>query len=177
MRALICLLSLSLLSISTLSAQEVVRRPGCHCYTPEMIMMMEEHQLLDIYRHATPGRIPAGYYPGSMIRTPGSPFTVALAGSVKATAWQGKFFSAEGMTNKTFGVKTIKTPVEYGTSYVDGKPTIVLDYAMSTAIFAKAYRDEIREISPAVFLGIMHKREDTGTKISAWFVLDGRPKK
>jgi hypothetical protein len=76
------------------------------------------------------------------------------------------------MVNRQFGVPAIKAAVLDGQSWIDGKPTLTFDYE-GTSLICGSYRDEIREVSPGVFLGCMHKRQKDGcVKIATWFALD-----
>ncbi len=45
-----------------------------------------------------------------------------------------------------------------GPSWLDGKPAIVLEYPKGTPLFANMH-DEIREISPGLYLGTVFMRE------------------
>jgi len=51
-----------------------------------------------------------------------------------------------------FSLTFIVAKVYRDASWMDGKDTIVIDYS-KTSFFAKAIRDEIREIEPGVYLG------------------------
>jgi hypothetical protein len=75
--------------------------------------------------------------------------------------WQGKVFTRQDddnamLVNKiTFaGIKAIKARVYRGPSRLDGQECIVLDYSR-TSLVAKLIRDEIREVAPGVFLGLV----------------------
>jgi hypothetical protein len=149
-------------------------RPASPIYTPDELLRMSEPQLIAIYTAAEPGPFLSGYVPGTMIFKPGSKVTVPTAKLIRATAWQGKYFHEDKMTNRTFGLRAITTPVEMGTSYVDGRPSLVFDYATSRPFFVRRYRDEVRQVSPGVYLGIMHRRDQCGATIATWFALDGR---
>jgi hypothetical protein len=151
-----------------------LRTPPATCYTPDQLLRMSEPQLLALYTAAEPGPLLTGYAPGTMIFNPGSPLTVPTARVVHATAWQGKYFDDDQMTNRAFGLRAVTTPVEVGASYVDGRPSLVFDYAGSRPFFVRRYRDEVREVSPGVYLGIMHRRDHRGATIATWFALDGR---
>ena len=143
-------------------------------YTPGQLLRMSEPQLISLYLAAEPGPFLTGYIPGTMIFKPGSHLTVPTAKIMHATAWQGKYFDEKGMTNRTFGLRAVTTPVELGPSYMDGRPSLIFDYATSRPFFVRRYRDEVREVSPGVYLGIMHRRGHTGATIATWFALDGR---
>ena len=51
-----------------------------------------------------------------------------------------------------FSLTFIVAKVYRGNSWMDGRPTIVIDYS-KTSFFARLIRDEIREVEPGVYLG------------------------
>ena len=53
-----------------------------------------------------------------------------------------------------FGIKAVRAKVYKDPSWFDGKETIVLDYS-KTSLLARRVRDEIREVSPGVYLGLV----------------------
>jgi hypothetical protein len=109
-----------------------------------------------------------------VIFKPGSCITVPVARVMECTAWQGKYFPCEStMVNRQFGVPTVKANIYAGESWLDGGPSTVFDY-QDTSVICCRYRDEVREVSPGVCLGIMHRRGKDGPKIATWFALDAR---
>jgi len=117
-------------------------------------------ELEEIYSKAEPGEIPNGDSQGTAILA-GSMFAKLVALLVGVYAWQGKVFDlfcssgkAGILVNKitTFSMTFIVAKVYLDKSWLDGKDTIVIDY-YRTSFFAKAIRDEIREIEPGVYLG------------------------
>ena len=146
------------------------------CYSPEMLLKLPECELIELYKCSPPGTVPACYTPGLVIYKPGCLITAPVARVLKCTAWQGKYFpDCDTMVNRQFGVPTIKAAIYPGDSWLDGRPSLVFDYE-DTSLVCTRYRDEVREISPGVYLGIMHKRAKDGPKISTWFALDARGK-
>jgi hypothetical protein len=144
------------------------------CYTPKMLLKLPECELVNIYKCGVPTPVPCGYTPGLVIFKPGSLITAPTAYGLKATAWQGKYIPGDGtMVNRQFGVPSIKAAIEDGESYIDGGPTLVFDYE-DTSLICTRYRDEVRQVSPGVYLGVMHKRTKDGPKIATWFALDAR---
>ena len=71
-------------------------------------------------------------------------------------AWRGKVFDQESgdLLNivSPFGVKAIRALVYKNPSWIDQRECIVIDYS-KTSFVARLVRDEIREVSPGVFLG------------------------
>jgi hypothetical protein len=117
-------------------------------------------ELDQIYRNAEPGKIPEGDTQGTAILA-GSAFSKAVAAFARLFAWQGKVFDLFSsdhqsgiLVNKitSFSLTFIIAKVYRGQSWMDGKDTIVIDYS-KTSFFAKAIRDEIREVEPGVYLG------------------------
>lgn len=113
-----------------------------------------------IYRNANPGELPRGDTRGTAILT-GSLFSRMVAAFARLFAWQGKVFDifcpdgdAGILVNKItpFSLTFIVAKVYRGSSWLDGKETIIIDYS-STSFFAKTIRDEIREIEPGIYLG------------------------
>ncbi|MEQ1622752.1 MAG: hypothetical protein ABL919_15205 [Methylococcales bacterium] len=117
-------------------------------------------ELDEIYRNAEPGNIPEGDTKGTAILA-GSAFAKIVAFLAGVLAWQGKIFDvfcpggqAGLLVNKVtpFSLTFIVAKVYRDLSWLDGKETIVIDYSR-TSFFAKAIRDEIREVEPGVYLG------------------------
>jgi hypothetical protein len=73
-------------------------------------------------------------------------------------AWQGKVVQRPRgfLHNKVgpFGTRLIKAKVYIAPSWFDQQPAIILDYS-KTSLVARLVRDEIREVSPGTFLGIV----------------------
>lgn len=128
--------------------------------TVQQWLGMSRERLDELYQQAEAGRIPHGDTRGTPIVT-GSPFSRAYARFARLFAWQGKVFdmfaedgSAGVLVNKItpFSLSFVVAKVYRAPSWMDGKETIVIDYA-STSFFFRAVRDEIREIEPGVYLG------------------------
>jgi hypothetical protein len=138
------------------------------------LLCMDRCQLLDLYRQAQPGPVPCGYAPGRNIPKPGQHGNKLRSALTRITAWQGKHFEPEGvMVNKMFGVKTNKAAIYYGESWLDGKPSLILDYQDTSRMWSQ-YRDELREVSPGIYLGIMYERTCAEPKIKRFFAIDAR---
>jgi hypothetical protein len=151
--------------------------PASPVYTPEMLLKMPECELAELYRKSPPAPVPCGFTPGLMIYKPGSLVTTPVARLVQVTAWQGKYFPPDGMMyNVTFGLPTVRTTIYPGESWFDGGPSTIFDYSETSLLFPRC-RDEVREVSPGVYLGILYRRTRCGPKIRTWFALDDRATK
>jgi hypothetical protein len=122
---------------------------------PELFLKTQD-ELDAIFRAAESGPIPDGAAKGTAIIAPGTTFTPELAEVVNLFAWQGKTFDAQHgvLRNRitAFGLNAIVAEVYHGESLLDGKPCVVLDYS-KTSLVAKWIRDEIRLVSPHLYLG------------------------
>jgi hypothetical protein len=123
-------------------------------------LSLSREQLDEIYSNAQAGNIPNGDTQGTAILA-GSIFSKCVAICARLFFWQGKVFDlfcptgqAGVLVNKItpFSLTFIVAKVYRDLSWLDGKETIVIDYS-STSFFARAIRDEIREIEPGVYLG------------------------
>ena len=122
---------------------------------PEL-MKLSQVQLDELFSSVAAGPIPTGEAEGTAIVAPGNDFTPAIAKFVNLFAWQGKVFDPEHgvLRNRitAFGLHAIIAKVYKGESWLDKKECIVLDYSQ-TSMVAQWIRDEIREVSPGVYLG------------------------
>ncbi len=124
-------------------------------------LTLSRDELDEIYRgQDSGGTMPNGEMRGTAIVT-GTSLSRGLARVARLFAWQGKVFdmfaedgSAGVLVNKisVLSLTFIVAKVYRDTSWMDGKPTIVIDYS-STSFFARKIRDEIREVEPGVYLG------------------------
>ncbi len=140
----------------------------------DQLVRMNHCQLLTLYANAETGPIPHGYTPGLAIFSPGRPLTMAKARLTSKTLWQGKtFFDDDHLVNKVCGLQAINAAVYRGASWYDGRPSIIIDYTDSRWP-ASHYRDEIREVSPGIYLGLMYERRCPQPALKVFFTLDAR---
>lgn len=120
------------------------------------LVRMTRAELDALYRGSTPGRMPTGDTRGTAIALPGTFLAQIFASLVFWLAWQGKVFDPRKgeLRNKVspLGILAIRAKVYNDASWMDGLPTIVIDYS-KTSFVAQKIRDEIREIAPGVYLG------------------------
>ncbi|MDM0109101.1 hypothetical protein QTH97_29465 [Variovorax sp. J22R24] len=125
-------------------------------YDVQQLLDMSQQQLDDLFRASPAGDIPSGEAEGTAIIAPGTTYSELIAKFINHFGWQGKVFDAENgvLKNKvtTLGLKAIVAKVGKGESWLDGKECIVLDYS-DTSLVARRIRDEIRLISPNLYLG------------------------
>jgi hypothetical protein len=128
-------------------------------YTAQQLLSMSQKDLDDLFSASPSGDIPNGEAQGTAIIASGTIFSAEIASLINVFAWQGKTFDAAHgtLTNRisAFGVNAIVAQVYKAASWFDNKECIVLDYS-KTSIDAKHVRDEIREIGPGIYLGIVY---------------------
>jgi hypothetical protein len=119
---------------------------------------MSQAELDDLFRRSPMGEIPDGDALGTAIVAPGTTLEGPILWYARWLAWQGKFFyrSRGYLLNKVgpFGLHLIKAKVYVAPSWFDNQPAIILDYSR-TSLVAHSVRDEIREVSPGTYLGIV----------------------
>ncbi|MDB4957362.1 MAG: hypothetical protein JWO36_4931 [Myxococcales bacterium] len=129
-----------------------------------------------------------------MLRVRGMPGVAANAlgrwAASPSFMWEGKTFQASSDTrgvghNRVFVPNVLGRqnlfPFEtlFGPSAIDGKPTLILDYDLDVNPgYIRHVHDEIREVSPGLFMGpAMWKRGSGPSAAKAlvlWFALDSR---
>lgn len=98
--------------------------------------------------------------------------------------WEGKTFQADSDTRGS-GINRVHVPGVFGrqnlfpfeTSFapsaIDDKPTLVLDYDLSVNPgYIRKIHDEIREVSPGIFLGPAMWKRGSKKALILWFGLD-----
>lgn len=137
-----------------------------HAASPESaaqkLLSRKRSDLEALYKASAPGQIPDGKSRGFAAVAPGT-----AAGGVSQALfslfWHGKVFDrARGeLVNRLTVGRLVKAKVFIGPSWLDGKPSVIIDYK-GTSWVAGAIRDEIREISPGVYLGFAYVRDGDG---------------
>jgi hypothetical protein len=143
--------------------------------TAKALVKMSRCELEALYRQSQPGDIPVGYYPGKAIWLAGTKWTVPMA-LISGLIWKGKQFGPCTMLMTNKSVTHTKARVSYGCSWLDGQPSIVMDYH-ETSKLESTIRDEIREVAPGLYLGVMFARRDGGCKheFRNFFALQAQP--
>ncbi|MDZ8056487.1 MAG: hypothetical protein RMX68_019270 [Aulosira sp. ZfuVER01] len=120
------------------------------------MMNMSPAELDELYQNSPVGEIPDGQGKGTVVFVTGIPIRNILSWLVRLLAWQGKVFYRDRgfLLNRItiLGMKLVKAKVYRGESWFGKDEAIILDYSQ-TSFIAQKIRDEIREVSPGVFLG------------------------
>ena len=136
------------------------------------LLRLSAADLDDLYRSGKVAAIPRGTGAGTAIFAPGRGVGRILAEITRRTAWQGKVIDRDGshLVNvvSPLRLRAIKARVYEGGSWLDGAPSIFIDYS-TTSWIARWVHDEIREVAPSLYLGIVYIRS---RRLPLRFVLD-----
>jgi hypothetical protein len=132
--------------------------------TEQDLLDMTDDELDELFRRSPPGPIPDGDAEGQvLVGSDKETVSDTVAWVAETFAWQGKVFDREKgeLRNKIlpFGLKAVRAKVYKEPSWFDGKETIVLDYSKSSVV-AQLVRDEIREVAPGLYLGLVFWEKD-----------------
>lgn len=123
------------------------------------LLKMKDDERRKLFTDAVPGAIPDGETNGTAIIPTGTVISKDIATLINVFAWQGKIFDRTNgcLRNKIlpFGISAILADVYYGTSLLDEKDCIVIDYS-KTSLVAHWVRDEIRQVAPRLYLGVVY---------------------
>jgi hypothetical protein len=122
------------------------------------LLGMSQGELDELFRSSPAGEIRGGDADGTVLVAPGTDISRIAARVIRLVAWQGKIVDLEKseLKNKVgpLGLPLVRAKVYKEASWFDGKETIVLDYS-KTSFVARRIRDEIREVSPRLYLGLV----------------------
>jgi len=125
-------------------------------YDVPSLLKMTQAELDALFQASPPGPIPDGEGSGTAIIAPGTLFSPEIARFINVFAWQGKAFDARAGLLRNhilpFGLKAIIARIYVAPSWIDQRDCIVLDYSETSEV-AQWIRDEIRLISPGLYLG------------------------
>ena len=86
--------------------------------------------------------------------------------------WKGKLFSECSLVNRwTLGVKAVHGRTYVAESWLDGGPSLILDYHGLSKVWNNV-RDELREVAPGLYLGVMYRRRCPCPKQVMFFALE-----
>ena len=143
--------------------------------TSSQLLRMSGPELEALYRQGQAVGISAGRIRGTAILAPGTRRNPAMAMGTRAV-WQGKIFDPTGSSavNRFFGLPIVRAQVYQDQSWLDGAPALVLDYSRTSRVYAQN-RDEIRQVAPGLFLGLMYARTLPQPSLRMYFALESQP--
>jgi hypothetical protein len=126
--------------------------------TVAQLVEMSQDELDDVFRSSPVGEVPDGPGEGTVLFGRTGELPEVAAKLVRYLAWQGKVFDREHseLRNEVtpLGIHAVVARIYRGASWFDGAECIVLDYS-HTSLIAHWIRDEIREIAPGRYLGLV----------------------
>lgn len=126
--------------------------------TPSSLVRLTRRELGKLFRSGTVPAIPDGRGRGWVLLGTGGRLSRWVAVLAYLFAWRGKVVDARAGRLKNivtpFAVRAVEAEVYQAPSWYDGEPCIVLDYSRRSFV-ARRVRDEIREVAPGVFLGLV----------------------
>lgn len=126
--------------------------------TVSRLLEMSQEELDDLFRSSSAGEVPDGQGKGTVLFGHGGELSDVAVKLVRYVAWQGKVFDRErGELHNVVtpvGIQAVVAKVYRGVSWFDGAECIVLDYS-HTSLIAHWIRDEIREVAPGLYLGLV----------------------
>jgi hypothetical protein len=138
--------------------------------TEQVLLDMNNKTLDWVFRKSEAGEIPNGNMRGTLLAFPGTRIAKPLAALVYLVGWQGKVVDRRRgfLLNKItpLQLRLVKAEVSHDESWVDGRACVLLDYSR-TSLVAKFVRDEIRLVSPSLYLGVVW----LWRRRIAWFTL------
>ena len=140
---------------------------------------MRGSELEDLFAKADAGAIPVGTGTGQALIASGTVAARPLLALVRLVAWRGKQFDEQGHSLRNLigplATRAIIADVYIGDSRLDGRPCIVLDYSKTSRV-AGWIRDEIREVEPGLYVGLVYVRSRKAPlRFSLAFDVSSRP--
>jgi hypothetical protein len=124
----------------------------------QALMNMKQGELDHLFANSPSGPIPTAEGQGTVLFDPGGPLEGVAARVAHLLFWRGKVFDPEKGELRNLilpvGIPAIVAKVYIAASWIDGKDSVVLDYSQ-TSIVAHWIRDEIREVAPNLYLGVV----------------------
>jgi hypothetical protein len=126
--------------------------------TEQALLGATNKELDALFRGSTAGPIPDGDTRGTLLAWPGTRLAKPLAALAYLVAWKGKVFDRREalLRNKItpLALRLVKARVSYDHSWVDQKECVLIDYS-KTSLVARMVRDEIRQVGPGLYLGVV----------------------
>ena len=143
--------------------------------TIDDLVRMTGPELDALYAAGTVPPIPDGRVRGRAIYYPGTRWAAPISAGARVV-WQGKVFDRQNAraVNKFFGVRSVPGRLYQAESWRDGRPALILDYQETSRIY-RNNRDEIRQVGPGLYLGLMYARTSPQPTLKMYFALEETP--
>lgn len=135
------------------------------------VRAMRRKEMDALFHSSPPGPIPTGRARGTAIVFPGRWPGRVVASLVRMLFWKGKIFRPDRADLKNrigpLGIPAIRARVYVDQSWFAKGEAVILDYS-ETSLLARYIRDEIRQVGPGVYLGVVY----WGRRLIARFLLE-----
>jgi hypothetical protein len=132
--------------------------PSADVLDERALQHLDNRELDLLFRSSPAGAVPRGRLPGTALLFPGSWVCRLLARLARLLLWQGKVTDPPARSLKNlvgpWGMRTIKALLSHDRSWVDAKDCVLIDYSHTSKV-AHMVRDEIRLVSPNLYLGVV----------------------
>jgi hypothetical protein len=129
---------------------------------------MSRCELEELYRRSPPASGLHCFHSGKAFKKKGCGIS---RGS--SLLWKGKVFEGCVMINRwCLGLEGVRAQVSEGCSWLDGNPSLILDYRGSSKLIWRNARDEVREVGPGLYLGIMYVEKGCQPELVRFFILE-----
>jgi hypothetical protein len=165
----------AVIGLCPLTVSEAQSPAASGAVTLDGLLAMSPAELEALYRQGTVAAVPDGRIRGTALVASGTRRARPLSRGARLI-WQGKVFEPDQSTavNRFFGLRVVRAQVYQGPSWLDGQPSLVLDYSQTSRIYADN-RDEIRQVTPGLLLGLMYDRTTAPPTLQMYFALEARP--
>lgn len=135
------------------------------------LQKMRTCELEALYRAGTIFEPKQGFHEARAFPKPDSQFPVWRS-ELLNLVWKGKHLYPEQgfMLNQVGKKQIVAAEISKDVSWLDGKPSVIFDYANGPKWASKA-RDEVRQIAPGLYLGVMYLRDCPCPKQKMYFAL------
>lgn len=157
--------------------------------TLDALAQLSSNELEGLYRSARVSstmRAADGELVGRMLAVRWIGKALAPWAASSSFVWDGKTFAATSDDRGT-GHNRVNVPgvlgkqnlfpfeTRFGASAIDGAPTLILDYDLdANPAYIRRIHDEIREVTPGLFLGPAMWKAGQQKTLVLWFALDAR---
>jgi hypothetical protein len=126
--------------------------------TSSSLVRATRRELGELFRAGTVPAVPDGRARGWVLLGTGGFLSRWVAVLAYIFAWRGKVVDARAGRLKNIvtplAIRAVEAEVYPAASWYDGEPCIVLDYSRRSLV-ARKIRDEIRQVAPGVFVGLV----------------------
>ena len=144
--------------------------------TARQLLKLSGPELDAHYRQGTAVGIPPGHVRGTAILAPGTSRNQVMALGTRGRLARQGFRRRRGHRGEPVlrGAHCPRTGLSRPKLARRGAPSLVLDYSQTSRIYVEN-RDEIRQVAPGLFLGLMYGKTQPQPTLRMYFALEVGP--